>query len=175
MNSKDAILAALPTLSRPELEQVHAIATTLLGGHTGAFAGPAGTLAAPIFEALGGAVNAAVSLQNLSGTTAGKTFDKYLPAVTKFLDAHFDGWTHNRLVQSAFLRLLMELLRDDLKARGVNPSVGVMVSNLARLPEVFDNAYPGYLEAGMGAVVLDHFKKVQPPPMVRKKPRRISV
>ncbi len=176
--TKDQLLSALPSLTRPELEQVAAVAASLLGGRIANVAVPASPLAAPIFEALSVAANATVTLENLSGTTAGKGFAKYLPAVTKFLDAHFEGWAYNKLVQSAFLSMLMELLRDDLKERGVKPTLGVMVNNLGRLPEVFDNAYPGYLEARMGGLVLQHFSKVQrpaPTSVARKKPRRISV
>lgn len=174
--NKDDVLSALPALTRPELEQVYAVAGTLLGDRTSAITAPAPPLAAELVSAVSGACNAMVSHQTLAGTTTGKTFDKHLPAITKFLDHHFDGWSHNKLVQAAFLSMLIELLKDDLRARGVNPSVGVLVGNLGRLPEVFDNAYPGYLEAGMGHVILNHFKKVQLPPKTpvgRKKPRRI--
>lgn len=174
--TKDHILAALTTLTRPDLEAIQAVCSSLLGGRMGNVAAPANPLAGPIFNALSRAVNATVSLSNLTGTTAGKTFEKHLPAVGKFLDAHFKGWDSNKLVQTAFLSMLMELLRDDLKARGVTPSLGIMVSNLGRLPEVFDNAYPSYLEAGMGSLILNHFRKVHMPAktsVARKKPRRI--
>lgn len=174
--TKDEIIAALPSLTRPDLEQIHALASSLLGGHLGNVAGPAPTLAGPLIEALGGAINAAMPLSNLTGTTTGKTFQKHLPAVGKFLDAHFNGWSTNKLTQTAFLHMLMGLLRDDLKERGVTPSLGIMVSNLGRLPEIFDNAYPQYLEAGLGDMVLRHFKKVHMPPktpVVRKRARRI--
>lgn len=174
--NKDEILAALPALTRPELEAIQAVTSSLLGAATAAFEPGAGTLAAGLLNALCVAVNAAVTPSTLAGTTAGKTFNKHLPAVTKFLDAHFKGWDANKLVQTAFLSMLMELLRDDLKERGVTPSLGIMVTNLLRLPEVFSNAFPNYLEAGLGDMVLRHFSKVQMPPktpVVRKKPRRI--
>jgi hypothetical protein len=174
--TKDLILAALPTLTRPDLEQVAAMAQTLLGGRVGNVEPPASPLAAALIQALGEAINAPVPLSNLTGTTTGKTFQKHLPAIGKFLDAHFSNWSTNKLTQAAFLHMLMELLRDDLKERGLTPSLGIMVTNLGRLPEVFDNAYPGYLEAGLGDMVLRHFRKVQMPPqtpVARKKRRRI--
>lgn len=175
--NKDAVLATLPTLTRPELEQVHAIATTLLGGRTGNVAPAASPLAGALLAAVSEAVNATVTPSNLQGTASGRHFEKHLPSAIKFLNGHFEGWQDNKLVQTAFLSMLMELLRDDLKERGVTPSIGIMISNLTRLPEVFENAYPGYLEAGMGLVVLNHFKRQQivQTQVARKKPRRISV
>lgn len=174
--SKDEILAALPALTRPELEAIQAVTSSLLGAATAAFEPGAGTLAAALLNALCVAVNAAVTPSTLAGTTAGKTFNKHLPAVSKFLDAHFRGYDANKLVELAFLRLLADLLRDDLKNRGVTPTIGIMVTNLTRLPEVFDNAYPNYLEAGMGSFILQHLAAGQVPKatqMGRKKPRRI--
>lgn len=176
--TKDEILAALPLLPRPDLEAIAAIAQSLLGGRLSNAAVTATPLAAPLFGALCDAVNATAALSNMTGTTTGKTFEKHLPGTTKFLDHHFKGWDDNKLVQLAFLRMLTELLRDDLKERGVTPSLGILISNLGRLPEVFDNGYPGYLEAGMGSLILKHFRTVQLPeatPVARKKPRRISV
>lgn len=176
MISKDDILAALPTLTRPELEAIQAVCASLTGGHTAAFEPGAGTLAASLLNALCAAVNATVSPANLSGTATGKTFNKHLPAVTKFLAAHFKGYDDNKLVELAFLRLLADLLADDLKGRGVTPTIGILVTNLTRLPEVFDNAYPGYLAAGMGSFILDLIKSGKVPKetqVVRKKPRRI--
>lgn len=173
---KDDILAALPALSRPELEAIQAVCTSLLGGRPAAFEPGAGTLAAGLLNALCAAVNAAVTPSNLIGTTTGKTFDKHLPAVGRFLGAHFKGYDDNKLVELAFLRLLADLLRDDLKERGVTPTIGILVTNLTRLPEVFDNAYPGYLAAGMGGFILDRLRSGQVPkeaPLARKRARRI--
>lgn len=172
---RDDIIGALPKLSQPDLIAIQSLISALIKP-AGEVSGQAGGSGPIIFEALSGAVNATVALANLTGTATGKTFQKHLPAVTKFLDAHFKGWDANKLVQTAFLSMLMELLRDDLKERGVTPSLGIMVTNLLRLPEVFSNAFPNYLEAGLGDMVLRHFKKVQMPPktpVVRKKPRRI--
>lgn len=160
--TKDEILASLPVLNRSDLEAVAAIATSLLNGRTANVATKASPLAAPLFDALCGAVSATAALSNLSGTSTGKTFEKHLPGVTKFLDHHFKGWSDNKLVQLAFLGMLAELLRDDLKERGVTPTLGILVSNLGRLPEVFDNAYPNYLACGMGNVILKHFEKMKP-------------
>jgi hypothetical protein len=173
--NKDAILGALPNLSQPDLVAIHAMSGQLIKA-TGAVLSEPGSLAAQLFEALSGAVNVTMPLSNLTGTTTGKTFEKHLPAVGKFLDAHFKGWDSNRLIQTAFLRMLMGLLRDDLKERGVTPSLGIMVTNLGRFPEVFDAAYPDYLAAGMGQMVLRHFEKIHMPPktpVARKKARRI--
>jgi hypothetical protein len=150
---KDDILAALPTLSRADLESVHAMAAHLLGAQGSVSNG--GTPDAPLlFEALSGQLNGIMGWPYVAATKQGKLLQQRAPEVTKFLTKHFRGWDKNKITQLAIMQLMISLLREDLKERGVQASFGILVANLNRLPEVFSNAFPGYLESGMGPLLL---------------------
>lgn len=155
--TKDDILAALPKLTRPDLEAVQAVCTSLLGGRTGHVAAGATTLAAGIFEALTGALNVSMSYSNLPTATE-RQFRQKLPTFTSFLDKSFEGWNKNKVSQLAFLKMLFELLIADLRKRGAQPTIGIMVVNLNRMPEVFNDAFPGYIDAGLAKLVLKNFQ-----------------
>lgn len=158
MISKSDILGALPKLSRGDLEAVHAMASHLLGA-TAAPATAGGTLGGAVFDALVAALGASMAYSRYS-PTASRQFEKKLPDLTKFLDQHFEGWNQNKVSQLAFLKMLFSLLADDLKERGVAPTIGIMVTNIPRLSEVFNNAFPGYLANGLGSMILKNFQQV---------------
>lgn len=155
--NKDQILGALPTLSKADLISVHAVAGQLLGA-AGATPQSGTGQTAQIFDALAGALCLTVPYTSFDVTSTARKFDAQLPDLTVFLNVQFSGWDKNKLTQLAFLKMLFGLLADDLKGRGVAPTLGIMVVNLRRLPEVFDNAFPGYREAGLGKMILKNFQ-----------------
>lgn len=158
MLTKEQILGALPKLERPDLEAIHAVTGSLLGAATGVLTKPASPLALTTFAALAGAVASPMPYASFNATSAARKFDAYLPDMTAFLNVQFSGWDKNKVSQQAFLTMLFGLLADDLKSRGVAPTLGIMVVNLKRLPEVFDNAFPNYREAGLGKMILKRFQ-----------------
>jgi hypothetical protein len=151
--SKDQILGALPALNASDLTMVQAAVNQLLGAATGATEPGAGPLGETVFSALGAALGLSVPFAALPSDIA-RRFKNSLPPLVTFLDTNFDGWQANKITQLAFLRMLFGLLVDDLKRRGVNPMIGIIIVNMVRLPEVFNAAFPGYLEAGLGGVIL---------------------
>jgi len=157
--NKDSILAALPTLTRADLEAVHATAASLLGARGAMVASTATSPAADLFEALSGHLNVTAAYATVAGTKPGKLLIKNAPAAYKFFNAHFPGWDESRVTKLAFLHMFADLLVSDLKERGVTPTFGIIVANLIRLPEVFENAFPGYLENGMGHLVVKNITK----------------
>lgn len=155
--TKEKILAALPKLTRPDLEAVAAMAGHLLGGRVGNTPPPVSPIADLIFSALVTTLGQPMALGSYS-PTATRAFLKKLPALEAFMGESLGLWKEAKVVQIAVLRMVFDLLREDLKSRGVNPTIGIMVVNMGRIPEVFDDAFPNYLQAGMGPVILKRFK-----------------
>lgn len=150
---RDYILGVLPKLSADDLQAVLALTTSLLKGRGDVETGqarPTGLL----FEALSNHLQAVAPWATVAKTKAGKMLLEREPELSKFFNLHFRGWNDNKVQSLAFLMMMLELLSDDLKERGVSPTFGIMVLNLNRLPEVFRNAFPGYLENYMGYFVL---------------------
>lgn len=157
--TKDAILTTLPKLSLEDLTVIHAVASKLISGHTAPKNEAAGTLAALFFEALSGPLCVTQPYSNLAGTKWGKQFEKKVPDLGKWLDQHFAGWSDNKVSQLAFLQMLFTMLANDLKRRNLPRSLAMAVTNLEQIPRIFENGYPGYLESGLGKLVLSHFQK----------------
>lgn len=151
---KDEILAALPKLSRAELEVIHGLAGHLLGTSGLPLTGAGQT----VLNALLTAIGQPAGYFDVIAASQRRSFEARVGNLTKFLNENFDGWAENKLTEQAFLTELFRLLVTDLKNRGVKPSLGVMLLNIRRIPEVFDNAFPGYRESGLGKVVLEAFK-----------------
>lgn len=156
--TKDEILGALPTLEPAELEAIQALIGHLLGAPTGPFDAAWPPAYQITFDALASALGAAISYASIANTKTGALFKKRMPEFTQFLDNHFKGWDGNKVTQIAFLRMLFTLIKDDLEKRNVTPSLGMIVSNMIRIHSVFDGAFPGYLEAGAGHLILGKFK-----------------
>lgn len=155
---KDEILAALPKLDRAALEAIQAVTTTLLQGRTGAIGTADHGLTQHAFTALAATLGQPTAYKTFACTEAGKRLQKRLPEFEVFLDKAFEGWGRNLISQQALFQMLFGLLADDLSSRGVRPTLGIMVMNLGRLPEVFDAQFPGYRQAGLGKMVLKGFQ-----------------
>lgn len=156
--TKDQILAALPKLSQADLGIIIAAAMHLQAA-TGTQANQPAGLGHAIFNALGATVGAFVPYESFAVTKTARQLEIRLPDLEKFLNKEFPGWDVNKLTQTAFLRMLVNLIANDLTGRGVKPTFGSVVINLHRLPDIFDDAFPHYLINGLGPLVLKNFQK----------------
>lgn len=151
------MLAALPKLKPADLEAIIAVAQSLLGAPTGASPGPAAPLAGMLFDAISAALNVTTGYANMPPTVT-NAFNKRVPDTIEFFNANFKGWDSNKVGQMAFLRMMFDGLRDDLKRRGVQPNYTTMINNMPQLRRVFDNLFPGYIDAGATGLVMRKFK-----------------
>jgi len=155
--SKDEILTALPSLKRADLEAIQAMATSLLAGCVGV-ASNKGTAQQTTFDALAATISRPMPYSSLTPALA-KHYEANFPNLIIFFDRHFKGWDSNKITQTGFLRMIFGLIAADLKGREAIPSVGSLIYNLPRIYEIVDNAFPGYLKANMGHMILKMFKK----------------
>jgi len=153
--TKDDILTALPSLNRADLEAVQAVALSLLKGRPSN-----GAVIAPqtVFDALVATLGRPMPYSSLPPTLA-KYYDANSPGLIIFFNKYFKGWDSNQITQTGFLRMIFSLIVYDLKERGAPPSIAALIYNLPRIYEIVDNAFPGYLKANMGHMILKMFKK----------------
>jgi len=169
--TKSELLAALPKLAHADLAAVHAMAEHLLGAAVAAQKQPASTLAPLLFEAMGAALCLTARHENMPDTVQAK-LNKQIPLVEEFLAQTFPGKSKTAL--TALLRMLMELLKADLIRIEIKPTYNSMINNLHRLPDVFENSFPGYLESGLGHLVVDKFAKGVAAKPVRKRKTQVA-
>jgi hypothetical protein len=136
--SKDRVLALLPKLKRDELQEVRAVLNNLLSQNT------------PItnVELWLDAIKVVLGVGFIVKT---RTPKKHFDTAEEFLKRVLPE--HRRVNLMAGRQRLVSLLANDLKKRKVNPTVGIIIANLGRLPEVFDNAYPGYRDSGLAWMI----------------------
>jgi hypothetical protein len=142
------VIALLPTLNKKELEAVIAVASQLLGVNET----PA-PLAALVYDAISGALNSPMRLPMLPPSLR-QRFEKQLPDLTLLFNTDFHGWDDTKNLQIAFLRYMMNLLRDELVRLKLTPTPKLMIDNLPRIGIVFDNAFPNYRTSKLGNLLV---------------------
>ena len=146
---KDQILAALPGLSQPDLLAIRAAISALLGPDQGK---PAPQGVGPLYEAL-------LAYLGLPGpqwgrfatSRAGQAFKQATPNVLAFMGAF---GPLKRVERLAIYKVVFGLLAADLKRRGIPVSLSTLSYSMERVPDVFKSAYPGYLEGGLGLLIV---------------------
>lgn len=156
--TKDQILTALPSLSRPELEAVQAVALSLLGGRVSHASNEASIARQTVFDALAATISHPMLYFNMPASLA-KHYDAAFPSLIYFFDQYFKGWDSNKITQTGFLRMIFSLIAADLKEHEITPSIAMMVHNLPRIYEVVDNAFPDYLRCNRGHMILKMFNR----------------
>lgn len=138
------IIAALPSLSKPELAAVKAAADRLL-------VGPVGT-ATPLYEALQAVARVRLPYDRFIKSKAGQGWPERQKQAMTFVQA---TWPELPKVQKQpLLRFLLSLLADDLKRRNITVSMGTMALNVGELPRVVDQSFPGYRLRGESASLM---------------------
>jgi hypothetical protein len=138
------ILSLLPQISRHDLALVRAAVDRLLG---------AADTATPLYDALLTVTGVKMPFSRFQRSKAGKHFAEGEKLVLNFVN---DTWADLGTVTSqSLLVYLLEMLADDLKRRGITPSVGTLALNLSSVPQVFDNNYPGYRDDEMAPMILE--------------------
>lgn len=158
--TQDQILAALPTLKPDALKAVQMAAGALLT--KGQADSPNQNNAqAWLFEALQATLGVHYGPRWFEGVT-GRQFKQNAPQVIDFLEKHFPQAMNNRVAATALMRWLIEMISNDLKAKGVPLSTTGVVRNLIRSKAVFEQQFPDYINSGLGHLIADHIINREP-------------
>jgi hypothetical protein len=139
------ILSQLPKLSQQELATIRAACDHLLDKKQ-----ETPVLYTSMLDILG---QKGPSYSSFQRTASWKQWQKNLHEVESFYEKLFPNMT--KVQEAAVNSLLLQLLVDDLKYLKVAITIGIVSSNLGRVPEVFDRAFPGYRQSGMAGKLLE--------------------
>lgn len=156
--NRDQILAALPALKPTALKAIRAACDGLLGEAAtptaapieSAPTGPLGWL----YDGLLIAIGLKVAWKQFGPSQAGKQFSKWGPEVVSFAQSAFPEAMTKKVSGLAIIRLLLELIVADLRKRKVPITLGTVTIHMQRVQDVFREAFPGYLEAGLGGLIV---------------------
>lgn len=151
--TKDSILAVLPSLSPQELTELQSVIGQLLNNAPQAVADA--FVCRPLFDALTSALGVRIALSQFVQGNMYRHWQKHAPVAMTLISEQWPG-PHTRLIEGALYRLIIDLVVTDLQKRlGHQPSIGMVITNLGRVPQLYDNAYPGYRESGISRLVLE--------------------
>ena len=153
--SKDQILGSLPTLTKADLQALQTVIGGLLGNGATKQAPNPNDPQVWLFEALAATLHLRQSYYPaFMASPVGKTFNKNAPVALGFMTDVFEVAMGSKTSAIGLMRYLLGLLVADLKVKKVPVTRNSIVSNLIRLPEVFENAYPGYIQSGVAKLVM---------------------
>jgi hypothetical protein len=147
------VLSELAKLNKKELATVRAAIEQLLGPDK-ALASP------PVALTLYEAVRVAGGQDKLPLERV-KRFGwvRFSTEAALFIESTWPQAKHNKIVRMGLERLLISLLIEDLRGKNINITVGSVVRNLGRLPEVFDSEFPGYRINKLQSLILKAMEK----------------
>ena len=137
------LIAVLPSMSKHELAVLRGAIERLLGHQ----ASPA----SPLYAALTAVAGVKLPYQRFQASASYKAWPQNEKLVLTFIR---DTWDPTKVTEAALSQYLMGLLADDLKGRGLPVSVGTLAVNISSIPQVFEQAFPGYRAAGLAQWVL---------------------
>lgn len=149
------IMQALPRLKVEELATIKAGIEHLLKGN----ASDTRDATEPLYDVVARAIGAKQSFQSFKGMRAFLTWKSKAPGVVLFID---ELYPQAKLVaKQALMSMLVDGLITALKRHKVPITIGTMATNIARLPQVFETAFPDYRESGMQHMILKAMERGQ--------------
>lgn len=145
----EQIIAALPSLPRQDRLAVRAAVDHLLQGKGSTDRG-----AIALYEIIAKGVGSSMPFGRVPAALQA-SLAASAPGFEAFTNEVWPG--HTRIQHIVIARELLRLLAGDLHERQVPVSVSAIIKNLGRIQDVFDESYPNYRQAGLGALILKNW------------------
>lgn len=152
----ETIVSQLPTMSAGDLTKIRQLTEMLLGSQVEVQASDDDERI--IFEAVKAELQATgirtiLSYGRFSQTRHFKSWKRGIPVVVGFLEDSFKGHANTEIERLALCRVFIQAMIRDFKRRGIPVSIGTIATNLHRVQQSFDNAFPSYLESGLAHLI----------------------
>ena len=155
MKNLESIITKLPALTQGELAQVRAAVDQLINTKQARGVDPT----VLVWDALMKALNTKISFAAMHDMSIYKQWKQHAPACLEFVEGTFPEVKRSKVTEMAVIQFLLEALRDNLRAGRIPITVGTMVTHMGRVPQVFEKAFPNYLESGLTELVLKAMNK----------------
>lgn len=147
------IIAALPKLSRSDLITIELAAKHLIAG---------GSTDAPddsriIYDAITSGLGVMMNFEVFKTTVVYKHWAGRSKIVIDFIEKAFPGVS--KTSRTAIVAFLIGALIEDMRDRKVPTTLNTVVLNLSRVPQVFEDAFPGYWGSALTGLILKRMLK----------------
>lgn len=142
------VLSLLPVLSQSELATVKTAAEQLLVS-----SGAGSDEPDLLYDALRAVLNVKLPYSRLPSSMR-KVWDKNAPIVVHFMEVTWKVTKAQKVMRLAIMKFLVNLVIDELKAQRVPISLGTVITNLHRIEEVYDRAFPDYRKSGLSGLII---------------------
>lgn len=105
-----------------------------------------------LYRAAAHLLESRISFDTFRSTRAYSRWRRHTPTVFTFIDRHFPSVTKD-VAKLALMRWLLGMLMEDLQAKGLPVTMGILTNNLGRLPAVFEQCFPDYIQCGLAMMV----------------------
>lgn len=154
----DVIASQLPTMAAEDIAKIRQLTDVLLGkGKTEVvnFDDPTERI---MFQALRAELDSLGINSNISHTSFAesryyKNWKRGVKQVGEFCDKAFRGYVKSETQRLGLYRIFLQTLIKDFKRKDIPVSVGTIANNVHRVPQAFNNAFPGYVESGMAYLI----------------------
>lgn len=155
----DAIASHLTTLKQSELQKIRQLTDLLMGGGVSTTQ-PDDPFERIILEAIKSelsreGVRSAISYSSIMESKYAKAWRKGVGVTSEFVEKTFKDHIKTDNHRLGLCRVLARITIDELKKREIPISIGTIASNLQRVPQSFDNAFPGYIKSGLAYLVAE--------------------
>ena len=145
--TKDDIVATLPKLNEKELQEVIALAISLLNKEAD------DSTAELWFSAICAETGSQQSYESIKKGSIGSFLRDQADSAEALINELLDPASSTVTTQMAIRRSLIGLLIADLKSRNLPVTRGMLAKHMARLAEVLDHAFPDYRKNGMAPLL----------------------
>lgn len=155
----NTVISSLPSMGRTELRNMQQAISLLLAEQPATDARhQADSFEMLLYQAVAEELKSRgirqhIPFEAFTQTRQYKAWKRGLQHVKDFISSQFKNHAKDERAKRGLLRLLISALCDELKERNISVGLSTIASNISRLPEVFDNAFPGYLSSGLAFIV----------------------
>ncbi len=86
-------------------------------------------------------------------TNSGSLWKDKAAVASNFIETNFAS--ARQTARLAVTRMILKQLTKNLQSKGLTVTIGIIASNIDSLPAVFEQSFPGYIEAGLAHLVVE--------------------
>ena len=154
-----SVMTQLSTFAESDLLQIQKLTNMLLGTNTANVPIQQDDDDTMLFDSVraelaANGLNGRIPYSTLKESKFYKNWCSGLDVVNQFIETHFKEHISRKTQRVAICRVIVQVLVLELKRQKIPASLGTIARNMHRVPQAFDNQFPGYLKCGLAYLIV---------------------